>query len=126
MVFSHIKRSRNKVADILANEGVGKASSFHVEFHAAKMDNRLWEKCEKVAASKYGGANPNHPPRQDRGVIIKSPTSPHANLPLARGSPISSRSLSKIHVMRHAEDDVHSSWSGLSHAPILQKQYYRI
>ena len=100
--FSHIKRSGNKVADILVNEGVGKASSFHAEGHVAKMDNRLWEKCKKVAAGKDGGANPDHPLRQGRGEIIKSPTSPHTNLPLAPGSPISSGSLSKIHVTRHA------------------------
>ena len=36
--FSHIKRSGNKVADILANEGVGKACSFHVEISSKKLN----------------------------------------------------------------------------------------
>ena len=56
ILFSHVRRSGNKVADALENEGVENHSSFHAE----ELDDNgnihvIWEWCGKLVKEDMGG-----------------------------------------------------------------------
>ena len=46
--FSHVKQTGNRVVNVLVNEGVQNASSFHAEETGDKRDDPLWRKCEAL------------------------------------------------------------------------------
>ena len=50
LVVTHVKWIGNRVADAIANKGLGKRISFHVdENDDAKIDGQLWRICEELA-----------------------------------------------------------------------------
>ena len=52
--FSHVKIMGNKVAGILANEGVDKNNSFHAEGINEKKEHTIWRCFKELAEEDVG------------------------------------------------------------------------
>ena len=61
LIFLHVKQIGNRVADALANEGVGKVISFHAEENNDKRDGSLWRRCEALTVDDIGRTDGVHP-----------------------------------------------------------------
>ena len=60
--FTHVKRTGNKVADVLANKGVRKNNPFHAEVINDKKEwHTIWRRCEELAEEDVGRMEGDHP-----------------------------------------------------------------